>query len=500
MTSIITDWDVRYGVSRVYSHQCGYTLTDVQAMHDKMRAMFKVLPGGGLDPGAGKARPDQLVIQDDPSFVPEINLQGLGVDISKLTLVPEVEPSRQGSFLLTQSPNTSQTIPENFNLQLEFSSDNILGDPDGGGFGSERAAPLGRISTSAVDNEAGVLLQPDFEFDEDGNIIELAQDRRPGHTEEEHGGRQIRETPRPGQGQVVNDISLDEQPMVVDEDDRDIRPNPMTPQVQQPVQSSLPAEATPEVIENDPNAQEVADGQARNPSSKSLQMDEQTAFRNTELAQINNEYLQNMALILKQKAQNKVPAQAKKTAAFWVFGQGIGSVGVGLGASHIVHPLHVFSGDELLGFLHFEQSKRGARKRGRPSDEESDSETGRRVRRARGESEEQTGRGVRISHPTRAQLSIPRARLILLGCRNRPSRSSRSPRRSFFADALEHHGVYSKLASRILSSEPLPQCWSVRLSQHAARRVQQPAAKPTDERQPPCRTRIPIRPGRTYRS
>jgi len=45
-----------YGVSRVYSQQCGYTLTDVQAMHDKMRAMLKVLPGGGLDPAAGKAR------------------------------------------------------------------------------------------------------------------------------------------------------------------------------------------------------------------------------------------------------------------------------------------------------------------------------------------------------------------------------------------------------------------------------------------------------------
>lgn len=43
-------------MSRVYSQQCGYTLTDVQAMHDRMRAMLKVLPGGRLDPGAGKVK------------------------------------------------------------------------------------------------------------------------------------------------------------------------------------------------------------------------------------------------------------------------------------------------------------------------------------------------------------------------------------------------------------------------------------------------------------
>lgn len=46
----------RYGVSRVYNQQCGYTLTDVQTMHDKMRSMLKAMPGGGLDPTAGKAK------------------------------------------------------------------------------------------------------------------------------------------------------------------------------------------------------------------------------------------------------------------------------------------------------------------------------------------------------------------------------------------------------------------------------------------------------------
>lgn len=48
--------DSRYGVSRVFSQQCAYTLTDVQTIHEKMRTMLKALPGGGLDPAAGKAK------------------------------------------------------------------------------------------------------------------------------------------------------------------------------------------------------------------------------------------------------------------------------------------------------------------------------------------------------------------------------------------------------------------------------------------------------------
>lgn len=46
----------RYGVSRVYNQQCGYTLLDAQTIHDKMISMLKILPGGGLDPSAGKTK------------------------------------------------------------------------------------------------------------------------------------------------------------------------------------------------------------------------------------------------------------------------------------------------------------------------------------------------------------------------------------------------------------------------------------------------------------
>lgn len=183
------------------------------------------------------------------------------------------------------------------------------------------------------------------------------------------------------------------QPMMIDDEGADTRPNNATPRMQ----SARPDEIAPENdIENNQDIQEVTTYQARRARiPRVVPVDDQTALRNTELAQINNEYVQNMLAVLKQKEQNKLPAQAKKNAAFWVFGQGIGSVGVGLGASHTVHPLCVFSGDGLHALLSPE-TKRKARKRGRragDNDEESGSDSdGRRVR-ARGESEEQIGRG-----------------------------------------------------------------------------------------------------------
>ncbi|THC97096.1 hypothetical protein EYZ11_003414 [Aspergillus tanneri] len=99
-----------------------------------------------------------------------------------------------------------------------------------------------------------------------------------------------------------------------------------------------------------------------------------------------------MALVWAQKLQNKIPTQAKKNAALWVFGKGIGSVGVGLGMSRFAHPLHLFSGQELYESLN-PTATQNPRKRNRPSGEESDTESEVRRVRAREEYEDQVGRG-----------------------------------------------------------------------------------------------------------
>lgn len=136
----------------------------------------------------------------------------------------------------------------------------------------------------------------------------------------------------------------------------------------------------PEVMNDENNVPEYPEIRARQTLKKAKTMlaDSRIALRNTDLAQWNNEYLQNMAVASKQKQQNKLPTLSKRNASFWVLGQGIGSVGVGLGASREPHPLKYFSGDDLYASLSADGKPRG-RKRGRPRDNGSEDDQ-RRVR------------------------------------------------------------------------------------------------------------------------
>lgn len=120
---------------------------------------------------------------------------------------------------------------------------------------------------------------------------------------------------------------------------------------------------------------------------KEIISDDTTALRNMTLAQWNNEYVANMTQALKQRQQNKIPTISKKNAAFWVFGQGIGSVGVGLGMDREPHPLNLYSGDDLLEAVGGYPQRKG-RKRSAYDDEISE---GRRVR-ARAEQAEHLSR------------------------------------------------------------------------------------------------------------
>ncbi|KAF7594996.1 hypothetical protein BBP40_007596 [Aspergillus hancockii] len=369
-------------------------------MHDKMRTMLKVLPGGGLDPTAGKARPDQLILPYDPSFLPEYDLPGLGFDVSKLRTPIESISSQESEFLWPRTPDLSQSaLSQSPSLRLSFSYHDLIMN-DAVGFGSETKVPssiprsidLGGLAATAFNEECGILLQPDFEFDEDGNLIELGGTQRQPTQRQGKPGRQASATLF-GDEARDNDLNNDYQSMLVDEDiedngkDKDETPTHSIATITKP--SDKP-ESTDELqLTPDKGA---ATMRQRRRTPKTQTSDERTELRNTELANLNNEYVQNMAKASKQKYQNKLPTQAKKKAAFWVFGQGIGSVGLGLGASRAPHPLQRFSGEELYDALNPTMRKKG-RKRSRPHNGESDADSDVRRVRARGEYEEQAGRG-----------------------------------------------------------------------------------------------------------
>jgi hypothetical protein len=343
----------------------------------------------------------------------------LGLDFFGLNPSKNDRASQQSSFQLPMTPDLSLTAASrNSSLQLNFGSqDLILRDIHGFGSESEmtnsvqRSVQLGRIAATALNDEEGILLQPDFDFDEDGNLIELGGLNTAAEVGKRNSGWLDAQAPVTGEVKEgeLNDISWDyqvqfaqdgllflltisPQPMIADEGMQAItehgQPNPVfNGDTSMP---QAPEGQHPEDVENASDTREAPMRRTRR-IPRAVATDTQTALRNTELAQYNNEYVQNMAAALKQKLKNRVPTQAKKNAEFWVFGQGIGSVGVGLGTSHVQHPLHFFSGETLYASLtNVERSKK---RKGSPStteDSDADSET-RRVRR-REQSDEQLGR------------------------------------------------------------------------------------------------------------
>ncbi|KAK1999800.1 hypothetical protein LX36DRAFT_689859 [Colletotrichum falcatum] len=59
-----------FGVSRVFSSQCNYMLTDAEKVQTLMKTFFRLIANNETVPNAGRARRDQITLGDDPSFVP----------------------------------------------------------------------------------------------------------------------------------------------------------------------------------------------------------------------------------------------------------------------------------------------------------------------------------------------------------------------------------------------------------------------------------------------
>ncbi|KAM5443217.1 R8 protein [Microsporum ferrugineum] len=351
-----------YGVSKVYHQQCGYALIDAEATRERMRAMLKVINNTGLDPDAGKARPDQIMLPHDPAFIPELMLPGLNVDLSALDMGLEWESPRKSSLLSSYIPqSTASNKSGTKKLRLNLSSSDIGGvqTVDGLGYISEmssaRKEPQVELPSYFRD-EAGVLLQPDFEFDGDGNIVELSPKKATKLKDCEGGDIHVKDDRlsvlrNTGIDFLGEDYQLDgDIPML----DIDIVRN-------EGAEGVLISDGTqPRGQVNDPDyskfheiSSETGETKARfrRKHPKMVEMDEPAELRNSDLAQWNSGYAENMAAAAKAKVHNRLITIAKKNAAFWVLGSGIGAVGIGLGAGAVLHPLVAFSGDQLLASL-----------------------------------------------------------------------------------------------------------------------------------------------------
>ncbi|KAK2747159.1 hypothetical protein FQN57_002416 [Myotisia sp. PD_48] len=369
-----------YGVSKVYHQQCGYALLDAQATRDRMMTVLKIVRNAALDPDAGKARPDQLVLPYDPAFVPELMLPGLNVDLSALDLGTERNSPTKSHLLSSFVP---QSTPSNRAAQqqarLNLSSPGVaFGTADRLGYFSDisSARKEDQIELPLYsNNEAGILLQPDFEFDGEGNMIELSAKRTPEPEKRATGEQQLdTKLPNVKRGSLLDPL-LGENYL-----DGDI-PMPDINERQDENDAGLGEEAGLNQGQSDPNDTHVNEIQSdpieprtqqRLRRPRVLAVDDPAELKNSDLAQWNLEYVQNMIVAAKMKKQNRCITIAKKNAEFWVLGAGIGSVGVGLGSAAVPHPLAAFSGAQLLETLTGIPPKRDRRKRSHGEKDEFD--------------------------------------------------------------------------------------------------------------------------------
>lgn len=150
-------------------------------------------------------------------------------------------------------------------------------------------------------------------------------------------------------------------------------------------QEALPEERVVENEQADPPQETERRLHQLKRQAKAIIPDGVTTLRNTDLARWNDEYEANMAQASKLKQQNKMQTISKKNAAYWVFGKGIGAVGIGLGAQHAAHPLTCFSGKGLYDAFWPEAEQTGQK---RTHDEDSDTDADENARRVRARDEQ----------------------------------------------------------------------------------------------------------------
>ena len=126
----------------------------------------------------------------------------------------------------------------------------------------------------------------------------------------------------------------------------------------------------------------------RRPKLRAMRPDQRQELHSSDITAWTQNYIKNMAEATLTKRNHQAPSLAKKKAALWVMGLGIGGVGVRLGSSSLTSPLAFFAGDAMMELLTgLQPAARRKRARGDDSEDETGSEA-RRTRIREGEGQE----------------------------------------------------------------------------------------------------------------
>ncbi|KAK5132225.1 hypothetical protein LTR08_009285 [Meristemomyces frigidus] len=390
-----------YGVARVYSQQCGYVLTDAEAAKASMRAMISVLRTSALEAEGGhKGRLDQLILQDDPNFLPDFDLMPIDLDNLNFDLSTNADVESQRSTL---SPHHSQSTLGSQQmiggLQIPGVSSSLVGGPVGG-FGGAFSVRGDSGAGGRVDD--GGWLEDDLGLDVGEGLFGPGMGRQPAapsaradRTDVGSVSSVVRREHEGGQlGRDILGRADDDGFMPLQDDyvpNPDAQAFPARPDSQQPPHQTTTSET----------ADAAPLRRRARAAPKVIAPDATLELRNSELARWHTDYVANMQHALRHKEAGRALAVAKRNAEVWVLGSGtLGALGQ---ADRLVQggPLGMFSGAKLLeAFTAFRlaaSSSGAGAKRSRVVDEEEEGAEGSRRVRSRGmeqqPSSEELGRG-----------------------------------------------------------------------------------------------------------
>ncbi|KAI1427289.1 Rec8 like protein-domain-containing protein [Xylaria sp. FL1777] len=358
-----------YGVSRVHNQQCTYLVADAKKIQDQMKFFFKAFPDNQLDSEAGKARPEDNLIEDDRAFDPSMPLPKFELETLVISQVDTQKTSSQMSPQGSQLSG-SRSPGRGFTIQLDIghsSSSGYRGSPFGLGDLSSAQKPGDEplILTQEDDDVFGTQGDWGIEIDENGNIVESAE---PIVTEEEP---QLPPLPLiRGEGDVPTNVAqLDERPIL---DDQDI---------------IMGEEPLPEAEPYPERQQHVAWQHDKKPVRQASALrkrkrwiDEETQLPRRAIRNWQSQYLENCGTY---PTRSISATRAKRNAMLLTFGLGISNIGQNIGVPGLIHPLAVeFSGDVLFTTVTGIEVKqpRGRRRTASEAIEDKEKEGERRVR------------------------------------------------------------------------------------------------------------------------
>uniref|UniRef100_A0A8H7NKB5 Rad21/Rec8-like protein N-terminal domain-containing protein n=1 Tax=Bionectria ochroleuca TaxID=29856 RepID=A0A8H7NKB5_BIOOC len=329
-----------YGVSRVFSQQCNYVLSDAERTQTEMVSYFKSMQQSETDPQAGKTKRHNIVLEDDPTFDPQI-LQASNTSSNQYSHLTPLTSQNSGSVGRKNS-RFSINLPESSLSARSYHIPSDFGQQSPSGF-----KPFHRRLSADVnpfdDDDDALGGMVGLEIDADGNILELL-DNEPvlpplPNPEDIEMGEDL------GQQNTNNRLAKNFEALVLGDEELLPDAEAFPIQAQAANLDRLPS-STPSLVPSSPNMQ-VAHSRRGRPRKANVLVDEREYVSHREMGRWDLEYLDNMDAVRKDPAKATL-GQAKKNAWAFLFDNGVANVGL----DFVPNPLaEDFAGHQFMANL-----------------------------------------------------------------------------------------------------------------------------------------------------